>query len=131
MSMSDEAIRNGIYMRPLTKREAVAVMGSVVSEHLIEQQRFQEASQVADALLQAYPDFVWALLTQSSASIRALEDSMRERFPTMQDMPREVRTNFKTLVDTLMGPTRRAEALGWRETDGQQSQNLHRKPTLD
>jgi regulator of sirC expression with transglutaminase-like and TPR domain len=119
MSMSDEAIRNGLYMRPLSKREVRAALASVVMEDLMEKNRFAETIQVAIAILEHYPTFASALLTQGTASIRQIEAEVHAKYPNPKDMPPQVRQQYQIMIDTVSEPYRRVEALGWRETDGQ------------
>jgi regulator of sirC expression with transglutaminase-like and TPR domain len=118
MSMSDEAIRNGVYMRPLSNEEARALLAYIVMEHLLASGRFTEAMDLSKVLLEFNPNDVLALLAQGSASMRLVEDRFREQYPSVQDMPPAVRTNFKNFVHMASQPYRQAEALGWRETDG-------------
>lgn len=119
LSMSDDAIRNGLYMRPLTKREVRAVLASVVMDDLMERKQLAEAAQVANALLENYPNFLYALLTQANASILQVEAEIYAKYPNPKDMPPQVRQQYQSIIDAMSGPYRKVEALGWRETDGQ------------
>lgn len=119
MPMTDEAIRNGVYLRPLTKKETLALMASTVMEHLLAVGRYQDANRVAAVILEFYPTFVGAMVSQAEASIRLIEDSYGARYPSLQHLPRDVRIQYQTLIEAMSEPIRRAEGLGWRHTDGQ------------
>jgi regulator of sirC expression with transglutaminase-like and TPR domain len=131
MLMSDQAIRSGLYMKALTKREALALMGAIVMEFLMTQERFEEAERVADVIVEFSPTNVGAILTQGTAAMERIERRVQDLYPNPGEISPATRAQFQAIIDAKSEPFRRAEALGWRETDGAPMQNLHRKSTLD
>jgi hypothetical protein len=132
--MSDKAIRNGLYMKALTKREALAAMGGIVTEHLMKEKRYEEAERVAGVIVEFSPVDVSAILAQGIAAMGRIEQRALDLYPDPREMPPTIRNQFQAIIDVESEPFRRVEALGWRESDGQKaqpSQNLHRKPTPD
>lgn len=53
--MTDEAIANGIYMRPLSRRETVAAMALTLTEYYSEQHQFQKTIAVSNLVLEYSP----------------------------------------------------------------------------
>ncbi|MBA3520571.1 MAG: hypothetical protein H0T75_23700, partial [Rhizobiales bacterium] len=74
MPMTDTAIANGVYMKTLSRREALSVMASLVLEHLLNTRRYSEAIAVADVILEAYPAFAYALVKKGTAYYRPLDE---------------------------------------------------------
>ncbi len=67
MPMTDAAIRNGLYMRALDAREALAVMAETVLEDAMRRRQYREAVAIADAMLAADARNVDAILSRGSA----------------------------------------------------------------
>jgi hypothetical protein len=118
MSMSDNALANGIYMRSLSRHEEVAAMAEEVLEFDMASKRYQEVVDVADAILAAYPNFVDAMLFQGTASGKLIDVEFRSRYSRPNQIPIEVRPRFLALSANNRLNFEKAEALGWRETDG-------------
>ncbi|MEA3064072.1 MAG: hypothetical protein QOJ27_507, partial [Sphingomonadales bacterium] len=67
LPMSDRAIQSGIYMRTLSRRETVAAMASMVLDFLLAERRYQEAADVADAILVANPRDAYVMVKKGTA----------------------------------------------------------------
>jgi regulator of sirC expression with transglutaminase-like and TPR domain len=65
--MSDRALKNGIYLRSLSRREGAALMANVVLEHLAEVGQSDEMIETAQAILRADPRNIAALVWQGGA----------------------------------------------------------------
>jgi regulator of sirC expression with transglutaminase-like and TPR domain len=115
LPMSDAAIANGLYLRPLSRIENVAVMAQEILEFDMAEKRYQEIEDVADAILAAYPNFVDAMLFQATASGRLIDAEFRSRYPNPNDIPSELRPRFLALLANDKRNFERAETLGWRE----------------
>lgn len=86
---SKEAIANGIYMQPLTKKEVVSSMLGIVMERYDELGRQDERIELADMALEAYPNNISAMLHKISALLSIREQILSRKRPgTQQDMDR-------------------------------------------
>jgi regulator of sirC expression with transglutaminase-like and TPR domain len=118
LPMTDEAVRNGVYLKTLSKRETVAVMAEIVLEHLMAQKRFHEVPPISDLIMDAYPQDTSALLAKGSAYAGLIQVEFRSRFPTPADIPLDLRATYMMYAQENRTAFAKAEALGWRESDG-------------
>lgn len=81
MSMSEDAIRTGLYMKALSNRQTLALMSGVVMELLMEEERFQEAAKVADVIVEFHPTDVGAILTQGIAAMEQIDRRIQGLYP--------------------------------------------------
>jgi len=121
--MTDHAIANGIYLRALTKREILAVMAEEVLENDFAQKRYREAIDVADVILKSYPNFVDAMLMQGSAYAHLMDKEFKQKYPSPIDIPLKLIPVYEIYAQKNELLFDRAEALGWREADGQVAQS--------
>ena len=85
--MTDEAIANGVYLKTLTRREALAVMATSILDHLLEAKRYDDAIAVADAMLEAYPAHAYALAKKGTAYYRLLDENFIRKYAEPSDIP--------------------------------------------
>jgi regulator of sirC expression with transglutaminase-like and TPR domain len=116
--MSDLAVENGVYLKPLTRRETVAVMAGVVVESDFAKKKYDGTIKVADVLLQYYPHFVQAMAFQGAAASRLVDAEFRAEYQGPDDIPIDQRLRYWTLAEESRSAYAKAEALGWRATDG-------------
>lgn len=116
-SMTDEALKSGIYMRPLSKKETVAVMAGTLLEFYGQQGR-QEPLRALAVLLQQYsPRDVSFMLHQHAALLGIRHQEFVRRYPTPRDIPEDKRARFIELESQVKALYDRAFALGWRPLD--------------
>ncbi len=113
MPMSDRAIRSGLYMRTLTKRETIAQMAASVLDYLMAERRYQEAADVADAMLAVNPRDAYALVKKGSAMGELIRIEFHDEYPDPARIPSELRNRYSMLAAANEKPFREAEALGW------------------
>jgi hypothetical protein len=113
--MSDKAVANGVYLRPLSRAEDIAVMAQEILEFDLAAKRYQEAEDIADLILAAYPKFVDAMLVQGTASALLIDTQFRARYPRAEDIPAQLRPRFLSLSANNRLSFEKAEALGWQE----------------
>lgn len=118
LPMSDLAVRNGVYLKTLSKRETVAVMAQVVLEQLLAEKRFHEIVEVSDVILGAYPHDVRALLAKGSAFAALIGVEFRSKYPTPAAIPPDLRATYTMYVQANRAAFDRAESLGWSESEG-------------
>lgn len=115
MLITDQAIRNHIYLHPLSHKETVVVMISVLAEHFSQQHEPRKAMGIADLSLQHYPNYAEAMVRMGSTFYWVLHDEFLTKYPTPRAIPPERRQLFQFLSEGNQYWFARAEALGWRE----------------
>jgi regulator of sirC expression with transglutaminase-like and TPR domain len=113
MPMSDRAIRSGLYMRTLTKRETVAQMAVSVLDFLLAERRYREAADVADAMLAVNPRDAYALVKKGDALGRMMKSEFQDKYPMPALIPAALRPRYAMLAAANDKAFREAEALGW------------------
>lgn len=127
--MTDEAIANGLYMRPLSKKETVTVMLHTLSQHYAEQRHYGQVVAVADLILKHFPNSVSTMLYRGNAYGRLFDAGMRE-FEEMRGMvrfPPEERMLLQHYAHANQADFERAEALGWRAPTPEDDQRYLQK----
>jgi regulator of sirC expression with transglutaminase-like and TPR domain len=115
MPMTDEAVANGVYLRPLTRKETVAVMVTTLAEHYFEQLEFEKAITLSDLTLEYYPRDVEAMVRKGSAYYRLLGKYYLEKYRSPDEIPIRAKGHFAYLSQNNLQWFAKAEALGWRE----------------
>ena len=114
LPMTDEAVRNGVYLKRLDRREALSVMATAVVDRLIASGRYEEAVRVADVLIEAYPANAYALVKKGTAYYRLLERDVIKKYPNQGDIPADRVAYANDLYKANQDAFARAEAMGWR-----------------
>jgi regulator of sirC expression with transglutaminase-like and TPR domain len=114
MTLPDEAVANGIYLRTLSDAENVGVIAGVLVEHYLATNKPEDAIITADIILLHNPLDAHIMVKRASAFYLLLKRDVIARYPHQSDLTPEI----KAYGDELSGFAA-AEALGWRETDGQ------------
>jgi regulator of sirC expression with transglutaminase-like and TPR domain len=115
LPMTDRAIASGAYMRTLTRRETVAAMAASVLDFLLDQRRYQEAGDVADAILAANPRDAYAMVKKGSAAAGLMQAEFYDKYPSPALIPPALRARYAELAAVNEKAFRDAEALGWEE----------------
>lgn len=116
LPMTDRAIQSGLYMRTLSKRETIAQMATSVLDHLIDRRRYQEASDVADAILAVNRRDAYAMVKKGSAVAGLMQAEFVDKYPDPALIPPALRGRYAALAAANEKAFRDAEALGWTET---------------
>jgi regulator of sirC expression with transglutaminase-like and TPR domain len=116
MPMTDRAIESGAYMRTLTKRETVAELATTVMDALIDQRRFQEAVDVADAILTANPRESYVMAKKGTALAGMMQAEFVDKYPNPQLIPPNLRLRYRQLAEMNAATFKAAEELGWEPT---------------
>jgi len=115
MPMTDQAIQNGVYLRPLSRKETVAVMITVLAEHYMQEKEYKKAWAISDLSLKYYPKYVNAMLRNGSAFYQMLQVYFVSKYPNPTDIPQNQREAFHFLSNGNRYWFEKAEKLGWRE----------------
>lgn len=125
--MTPEAIANGLYMQPLTKRETVAVMLEPLMEFCQQQGQGERHIAVAGLAVEYFPKNVNAMSHIGVAFYRELKRVFQDSYATFEDIPLEMHPYLLYLGRNNRGWFHRAEALGWRKmSDATKSAYLER-----
>lgn len=119
LPMSDTAVANGVYLRPLSHEEAAALIASFLVEHQIDAGAFENAIAVSDVLLRHYPNFAYGLVKKGSAYSGLLRRELAGKYTRMEDIPADLKVKADQWYGQNMQAFAKAEAMGWRSQDGQ------------
>jgi regulator of sirC expression with transglutaminase-like and TPR domain len=113
LPMTDRALESGIYMRTLSRRETVAAMASTVMDFLLAERRYQEASEVADAILAANPRDAYMMAMKGSAIAGLMQVEYYDKYPDPALIPPALRARYAMLAAANSKAFKDAEALDW------------------
>jgi regulator of sirC expression with transglutaminase-like and TPR domain len=114
MPMSDHAVGSGLYMRTLTKMEATAHMATTVMDWLLDNGRYQDAIDVANAILEYFPRDGYAMVKRGHAYGELLRIECVERFPSRAVVPAPIKMRCDNLAVHNAQDFAQAEAMGWQ-----------------
>jgi hypothetical protein len=125
MPMTDEAVANGIYMKTLSRKEALVVLAGVVIEREMADGRYQEAWDIAELLRPYYPNDPVVMLTPVDAAMGLVREEYLSKYPRKDDIPPERLDRLHFLERSVSNALNHAYELGWREADGAEVQASH------
>ncbi|HEV2746709.1 MAG TPA: transglutaminase family protein [Allosphingosinicella sp.] len=117
MPMSQRALANGIYLRPLSRRQAIAHIAGTVVEHLIGEGCYHEAIEASTAILDHFPTDVYAMVKQGTAYGHLLQAENYARYPMPSLIPPPLRPRSRILAERNRALFEAAEALGWEPVE--------------
>jgi regulator of sirC expression with transglutaminase-like and TPR domain len=117
MPMSDKALANGLYMRSLPRREAIAMMAFTNAWELAAQRRWGEAAALCCLILDMYPRTTWALVAAGSAYGQMFAEEFADRFPDPFLIPQHLFARRLMLMERNNSLLNAAEHLGWEPAD--------------
>ena len=115
LPMTDEAIANGVYLKTMSRREALAMIATGILDTLLATGRYEDAVAVADVLIEANPADAYSLTKKGTAYYRILKRDIVEKYPNEADIPPDRIAYANSLYRANQDAFAKAEALGWRE----------------
>lgn len=115
--MTDEAVKNGVYLKTLSRREAVAVMAELLLEHDMQERHYRAVIDMAELILEFYQNDVNAMLAEGTAYAHLIDVEFRQRYPDPQNIPRKLKPVYQTYARKNEELFDRALALGWHDTE--------------
>lgn len=116
-SLTQKAIESGIYMRPLTKTETVAV----IAQSLFDSYDSQHSNDAEEArirlallLLNYYPKDITSMLNAYLGYKNLRQKQFIDKYPTPSDIPASLRPRFKQLEQGWLFWGSKAKALGFQ-----------------
>lgn len=110
--ISEKALQNEIYLRPLSQRESVAVMASTLMEFYGRQRQYERQLAVADLALTVDPRDVVAMAHKGAAYYLLLRDRFMQPYPDPSQIPKDRIPEFRHLSQENLRWYDSAEALG-------------------
>ncbi len=127
MPMTDQALADGVYLQPLTKKETVAEMAVVIAENYLQRQEYEQSIAVTDVVLHFYPKAVDTMILKAVAYGRMANARLAGNHQSADSVPERYRGYFAYLSENNRAWFAKAEALGWREeTKGEQQDYLQK-----
>ncbi|MCL1132344.1 transglutaminase-like domain-containing protein [Shewanella sairae] len=77
-TIKPEAINNGLYLQPLSKKESVGVIAVLLSEYYAEHKQWQNSIDVAKVVLKHYPNYAYAMIKIGNGYSRLLSEKVAE-----------------------------------------------------
>jgi len=117
LPMLPVAIKNGMYMKPLTPQETIAVMGHDLASHLVKSGNYKDAVLVSEKLIKLFPNYAPLYMSRGSAFYKMVEVDFKNKYPQEKDVPVDLRPKLQYLLKQNMVSFNIAEELGWRDPD--------------
>lgn len=111
--MTDLALKNGLYLRSLRRREAVAHMASTLNEHLMAQEQYREVIILSQIILDRWPRDIHALLSLGSAAGHLIAVKFTRKYPMPFLIPPVLRAHYLRLCRLNEEVFQFAQELGW------------------
>lgn len=112
-NITPTAIKNGIYLRPLSPRENVGVMASTLMEHYAARRNADALMEMADLALIANPRDTVAMVWKANAYYLQLQQRYVARYPMASDIPEAQQADYIHLSQENLAWFAKAEQLGW------------------
>lgn len=131
--ISQTALDNEIYLRPLHPHESVGVIASTLMEHYARAGDGDALMAVADLALAANPKDTVAMVWKANAYYLQIQERYQRKYPNAADIPADKAADFQRLSRENLAWFEKAEALGWAqktpEQDAAYLQSIQREKT--
>jgi regulator of sirC expression with transglutaminase-like and TPR domain len=132
--MTDDAVANGVYLSPLSKKETVALMAETLIEYDMQQREYEKAIEASDLVLEYSPKAVDAMIHKGAAYARLIKEQFISQYPSPNLIPQEKRAYYEYLDRNNRLWYAKAEELGWREpteaNEAQYQQTVNRAKSV-
>ena len=119
-SISQTALDNEIYLRPLHPLEAIGVIASTLMEHYALKGDGDALMEVVDMALTANPKDTVAMIWKANAAYLLIQSRYQRKYPNAADIPSELVPDFQRLSRENRVWFANAEALGWEQKTSDQ-----------
>ncbi len=111
LNIKEDAIKNGVYLKPLSKKEVVATMGILVSEYYAELGKWEQSILISETILSYYPSFAYAMIKIGNGYYKILSSKIAEVRGTLNSSEKE---HLDLLYSKNLYWFNKAEKLGWK-----------------
>lgn len=112
--ISPVAIKNGLYLRPMTQRENVVQIIGTLTEHYSQTKNIAKLHPTIDLLMRYDPRRPDLMARKGYAYYLEIETRFIGKFPDMSTLPEPLRKEHDRLASANRRWYGKAEALGWR-----------------
>jgi regulator of sirC expression with transglutaminase-like and TPR domain len=123
LPMTDLAIANGVYLRPLTKKETSALMAETLTEHYVDLHEFEKVITVSNLILEYYPKNVTVMIRKSNAYYDLMQKYYVQRYRSPDDILDRAKGHYLYLSQNNRFWATKAQALGWQEWRQEDDEN--------
>ena len=112
---TDRAVQSGMYLKPLTKKQMVAVMASTILQQLYgEDKDWQEDIEVAIEIIDHYPEMDVPQIHIALSAYNLIQENYRSKYQTPAEMPSDVYEKYMDLQYLLDVANGRLKSLGYQ-----------------
>ena len=115
--MTDQALANGMYMRPLSRKQTVAVMTGTVMEFYNQRGQHERRIALANLALEYYAQYDGAMLHLITSYVSLMEREFMTKYPSPADIPLEERPRYLALGQNRDLWRGKIETMGWRKSN--------------
>lgn len=108
------AVRNRVYLQPLTCKQTIVVMAGTLGEYYFRTNNVTDLHALADLMLEYEPDGLEGIRTKMAAYGLTRDVRYRKKYARLEDVPPAHRADAVQLLKTLSVWERKAFSLGWR-----------------
>lgn len=112
--MSALAIKNGLYLRYLSKRETAAEMMVTLMEYYSSKQQAENKIALAKMVLKYFPQNVSTMLNLGNGHFEIVRRDVLSKYKTEEKIPKSERPRAAELIKEFNFWYDKAESLGWR-----------------
>ena len=114
LPMTDKAVSSGLYLRALSRREAVATMADIVVENLLKHGRYDDAIAVSDVILRNAPLNAHVMAKRGTAFAKLLDAEFAQKYERPDLISPALQSRYAFLAAQNQAAFAAAEALGWQ-----------------
>lgn len=125
--MTDQAIESGIYMRPLSRKQAALAMFDTLLEYWGQAGWPEARIELAKRIVDLDPRSIFAIMSIHSGYGQIENREFRSRYASPRDIPPTEHARYREIDGAMMSWLHHAEELGWREaTDSANAEYMDR-----
>lgn len=122
MPMTDASIAHGLYLRPLSQKETVALMATVLAENYFQKSEYEAVIAVSSLVLEYFPTEINSMLRIGSASYQLLQKNFLSKYGDITQIPTNEQMTYEALANNNRFWFAEAERLGWQEPESASEQ---------
>lgn len=118
--ITEQAMDNGLYLRPLLLHATVGAIASPLMEHYGAKKDAESLMVVADLALAANPKDSVAMIWKANAYYLQIQQRYKAKYPNPADVPSEFHEDYRRLSNENLAWFAKAESLGWTKKTPEQ-----------
>ncbi|WP_372175240.1 transglutaminase family protein [Xanthomonas euvesicatoria] len=118
--ITEAALDNGLYLRPLLPHEGAGAIAGTLMEHYGVKKDADALMIVADLALSANPKDPVAMIWKANAYYLQIQQRIASKYPNAADVPPELHDEYRYLTRANLAWFAKAEQLGWVQKSPEQ-----------